>query len=110
MTPNFLNMLSLTGVQNILSLIATVCITIIADKPMVFNEFEMTMYTVIETRSKLETFRWMPENWIASLATQQTVHEIKHVEVMSENGGFDILMRLEPFLELHTGQSTFSES
>ena len=98
--PNVLNVLSLTGVHKILWLIATVCITIIADEPRVFNEFEMTLYMAITNRSKLETFRWMPENWIASLATPQAVHEIKHVDVMNENAGFDILMRLEPFLEI----------
>ena len=100
MTPNVLNVLTLTWVQNILSLTATVCITIIADDPRVFNEFEMTMYMAITNRSKVGTFPWMPENWIASLATQQAVHEIKHVDVDNENCGLDILMRLDPFLEM----------
>ena len=88
------------GVENVLSLIVTVCISIIEDKPRVFSEFEMMLFIAITSRSRIQTFRWMPEDWLTSLTTQQAVHEIKHVTVTNDSCGFDTLMRLEPFLEI----------
>ena len=100
MTPNVLNVLSMIGVENILSLIVTVCISIIEDKSRVFSEFEMMFFIAITSRSRIQTLRWMPEDWLTSLATQQAVHEIKHVTVTNDSFGVDTLMRLEPFLEI----------
>ena len=99
-TPNVLTILSLSGVQNILSLLVTVCVSILAETPTVFNAFEMTIFTAITNGSKVETFKWMPDEWIASNETVKASHKIEHVDVANENCGFDILMRLQPFLEI----------
>ena len=108
-TPNVLNILSLIGVQNVLSLIVTVCIAMLAEKPTVFNAFEMTIFSAITSGSKVETFKWMPEEWLASLETRQAEHEIEHIDVENENCGFDVLMRLQPFLEIaHRSIEVFS--
>ena len=107
-TPDVLNLLSLSRVQNISSLVVTVCVSIIANAPTVFNPFEMIIFAAITSGSKVNTFRWMPEGWLASLSAQQASHEITHIDVSTENDGFDILMRLQPFLKLHTGRLKFS--
>ena len=56
-TPNVLNVLSLIGVQNILSLVVTVCISMLAERQTVFNALEMTIFSAITNGSNVEVFQ-----------------------------------------------------
>ena len=91
---------SWTGVQNVLTMMVTVCISIIRDTPRVLDQFENVVFVAITSGSRIQTFKWMPEEWTASLEVRQAVHQIKQVVVSCDCFWFDILMRLQQFLEI----------
>ena len=101
--------MSSAGVQLLLSAMVTLAIHAITNKPRVLCAVEVPIWSAITTGKRIETFRWMPDEWIIPHEPRHPVHAITHIDIPSDTSGFDILMRLQPFLETaHRSVTVFS--
>ena len=106
---NVFNVISSAGVQHILCAIVSLSMDIITDNAHVLSTVEAPLWTAITTGTKIETFKWMPDEWIIQREHKHPVHTTTHVDVPVNTHGFDILMRLQPFIETaHRSVSVFN--
>ena len=106
---NVLNVISSVGVQHLLRAIVSLSIDIITTNTRALSAVEAPIWTSITTGTKIETFKWMPDEWVIPREHRHPVHTIAHIDVPGVTHGFDILMKLQPFIETaHRSVSVFN--
>ena len=108
-THNVLNVITSIGVQRLLLVIVSLSINIITKKISGLSAFEAPILSAITTGTQIETFRWMSDECVIPLEHQPPIHATTHIDVPGDANGFDILMRLQPFIETaHRSVSVFN--
>ena len=69
-------------------------------KDVVYDERETLISDAVKTGRLVNTHRWMPEKWVISQKAVRTVHEVVPVVLNSDVPPRDVVMRLEPFLNI----------
>ena len=104
-----LNVMSLVGIQQLLDMMITLTTNILNDCALVMNRAEAFVNAAIVDGVKIQTFRWMPQEWVVPLSNDPPNHIISHISIANSSIDFDILMRLQPFFEIsHRSVSVFS--
>ena len=64
-SPDVLNVISFVGFQRLLKIIVSLSTNILANCQIVLNDVEVPIFAAIADGVRIETFGWMPDEWIA---------------------------------------------
>ena len=91
-------MMSTTGVHAFLNCLVSSINAILYDVPLSGEGPIDFVREHIKQGSVINTFKWMPKEWVLSLDEAETTHDVFVLTVDDSPSPINVMMRLEPFL------------
>ena len=98
LTRDVVNVLTTDGVRGLLNVLCLVSLDILLDKHNGDDCVYGTVMEALHNDIRIESFRWMPHEWVLSVESPHPTHDVLVVDTAEGNDDeTDVAMRLEPF-------------
>ena len=99
LSPGVLSIITVDGVRNVIRLIVTAADHILGGVGPL-DAHEGIVHEAIVSSAPIETFNWMPREWVLSLDEPHPTHDVIRMAVCEETHHDDFIARLEPFMSV----------
>ena len=99
-SPVVQRVLNVHGIRCFLLKISSACEKLLHSLSLPEDPIETVIFEALRDGVVIDSFRWMPDDWILSLDCPQPSHLIVHIETSEMRTAENFMMRLEPFLSI----------
>ena len=92
--------MSMTGIRCFLQKLASASRRLLRSEPPPDDNVEQVIFDAIANCVVIESFKWMPDEWVLSLEEPNVIREIKHIDSSEQPTPVNFIMRLEPFMSI----------